>query len=160
MPPGENSVERTVQVRTLQRADFPQWQPLWDGYNAFYGRAGETALAPNITHMTWERFFDVYEPMHALVAEVAGRIVGLAHFLYHRSTIQIPPTCYLADLFTADAVRGQGVGRSLIEAVYAHARAAGSPRVYWQTHETNAVAMRLYDQVAERSGFVVYRRSV
>ena len=147
-------------VRAVQRADFPEWQPLWDGYNAFYGRAGETALAPDITQMTWARFFDAYEPMHALVAEVAGRIVGLAHFLYHRSTIQIPPTCYLADLFTADAVRGQGVGRALIEAVYAHARAAGSPRVYWQTHETNAVAMRLYDQVAERSGFVVYRRSV
>ena len=149
-----------VAVRALQRADFPEWQPLWDGYNAFYGRAGETALAPDITLMTWARFFDEYELMHALVAEVAGRIVGLAHFLYHRSTIQIPPTCYLADLFTADAVRGKGVGRALIEEVYAHAKAAGSPRVYWQTHETNAVAMRLYDQVAERSGFVVYRRSV
>ena len=149
-----------VQVRALQRADFPEWQPLWDGYNAFYGRAGETALAPNITQITWERFFDASEPMHALVAQVAGRIVGLAHFLYHRSTIQIPPTCYLADLFTADAVRGQGVGRALIEAVYAHAKAAGSTRVYWQTHEANAVAMRLYDKVAERSGFVVYRRGV
>ncbi|HEY6620334.1 MAG TPA: GNAT family N-acetyltransferase [Steroidobacteraceae bacterium] len=153
-------MSETVQVRALQRADFPQWQPLWDGYNAFYGRAGATALAPDITHLTWERFFDSHEPMHALMAESAGRIVGLAHFLYHRSTIQIPPTCYLADLFTADAVRGQGVGRALIEAVYAHAKAAGSPRVYWQTHETNAVAMRLYDKVAERSGFVVYRRGV
>jgi GNAT superfamily N-acetyltransferase len=110
--------------------------------------------------MTWSRFFDSYEPMHALVAEAAGRLVGLAHFLYHRSTIQIPPTCYLADLFTADAVRGQGVGGALIGAVYEHASASGSPRVYWQTHETNAVAMRLYDQVAERSGFVVYRHSV
>jgi GNAT superfamily N-acetyltransferase len=99
----------------VQRADFPQWSDLWDGYNTFYGRAGETALAPEVTRTTWSRFFDAYEPMHALVAEVAGRIVGLTHFLYHRSTIQIPPTCYLADLFTADAVRGQGVGR-----VYRH----------------------------------------
>lgn len=149
-----------VQVRAVQRADFPGWKQLWDGYNAFYGRVGDTALAPDITLMTWARFFDVYEPMHALVAAVSGRIVGLTHFLYHRSTIQIPPTCYLADLFTADAVRGQGVGRALISAVYGHAKQAGSPRVYWQTHETNTVAMRLYDQVAERSGFVVYRRSV
>jgi GNAT superfamily N-acetyltransferase len=144
----------------VRRPDFPKWQPLWDGYNAFYGRVGETALPHDITLMTWARFFDAYEPVHALVAEVAGRIVGLAHFLYHRSTIQIAPTCYLADLFTADAERGQGIGRALIEAVYAQAKAAGSPRVYWQTHETNAVAMRLYEQVAERSGFVVYRRSV
>jgi GNAT superfamily N-acetyltransferase len=149
-----------VQVRAVQRADFPEWQPLWDGYNAFYGRVGDTALAPDVTLMTWSRFFDAYEPMHALVAEVSGRIVGLAHFLYHRSTIQIPPTCYLADLFTAGNVRGQGVGRALIGATYAHAKLAGSPRVYWQTHETNTAAMRLYDQMAERSGFVVYRRSV
>jgi GNAT superfamily N-acetyltransferase len=141
-----------VAVRAVQRADFPQWRELWDGYNAFYGRVGATALAPDITLTTWGRFFDAYEPVHALVAEVPGRIVGLAHFLYHRSTIQIPPTCYLADLFTADAVRGQGVGRALIGAVNAHAKLAGSPR--------DANAMRLYDQVAERSGFVVYRRSV
>jgi GNAT superfamily N-acetyltransferase len=149
-----------VEVRAVQRADFPDWMQLWDGYNAFYGRVGDTALAPDITLMTWARFFDVYEPMHALVAAVSGRIVGLTHFLYHRSTIQIPPTCYIADLFTADSVRGQGVGRALISAVYAHAKRAGSPRVYWQSHETNTVAMRLYDQVAERSGFVVYRRGV
>jgi GNAT superfamily N-acetyltransferase len=149
-----------VQVRAVQRADFPLWKPLWDSYNAFYGRIDATALPPQITLMTWERFFDAYEPMHALVAEVAGQIVGLTHFLYHRSTIQIAPNCYLADLFTADAVRGQGVGRALIGAVYAHAKLAGSPRVYWQTHETNTVAMRLYEQLAERSGFVVYRHSV
>ena len=153
-------MSEAVQIRAVRRADFQQWKLLWDGYNAFYGRSGETALAPEVTLMTWTRFFDSYEPMHALVAERAGGIVGLTHFLYHRSTIQIPPTCYLADLFTADAVRGQGVGRALICAVYEHARLAGSPRVYWQTHETNAVAMRLYEQVAARSGFVVYRRSV
>jgi GNAT superfamily N-acetyltransferase len=149
-----------VAVRAVRRADFPEWQRLWDGYNAFYGRVGDTALATDITLMTWARFFDAYEPMHALVAEVADRIVGLTHFLYHRSTIQIPPTCYLADLFTAAEVRGQGIGRALISAVYAHAQRSGSPRVYWQTHETNSVAMRLYDQLAERSGFVVYRRSM
>ena len=150
----------SVQLRPLRRADFAQWQALWEGYNAFYGRSGDTALPPEVTQMTWLRFFDSYEPMHALVAQANDRLVGLAHFLYHRSTIQIPPTCYLADLFTADAVRGQGVGRALIAAVYEHARTSGSPRVYWQTHETNAVAMRLYDQVAERSGFLVYRHCV
>lgn len=149
-----------VEVRAVQRADYPDWKQLWDGYNAFYGRVGDTALAPDITLTTWARFFDAYEHMHALVAEVAGGIVGLAHFLYHRSTIQIAPTCYLSDLFTADTVRGRGVGRALIGTVYEHAKLAGSPRVYWQTHETNSVAMRLYDQVAERSGFLVYRKSV
>lgn len=149
-----------LQVRPVARADFAQWKPLWDGYNAFYGRAGRSALPPEVTDATWSRFFDPQEPMHALVAELCQQIVGLTHFLYHRSTIQIAPTCYLADLFTADAARGRGVGRALIGAVYEHAKCAGVPRVYWQTHETNAVARSLYDRVAERSGFIVYRHSV
>jgi GNAT superfamily N-acetyltransferase len=149
-----------VQVRPLDRADFSAWKELWDGYNAFYGREGATALAPEITQTTWSRFFDAAEPVHALVAEAADRVVGLAHFLYHRSTIQIAPTCYLSDLFTVHAVRGQGVGGALIRAVYEHAKLSGSPRVYWQTHESNAVARRVYDRLAERSGFIVYRHFV
>ena len=148
----------SVTIRSIAGDDYAQWLPLWDGYNAFYGRSGPTALAPGITRTTWHRFFDPDEPVHALVAEEGGRLVGLAHYLYHRSTTAIGPNCYMQDLFTASAARGRGVGRALIEAVYTAARAAGSPRVYWQTHETNATAMRLYDQVAEKSGFLVYRK--
>jgi GNAT superfamily N-acetyltransferase len=135
-------------------------EPLWDGYNRFYGRADATALPDAITQMTWSRFFDAYEPVHALVAERDGQLIGLVHYLFHRSTIQIAPTCYLQDLFTNEASRGQGAGRALIEAVYERAKAAGSSRVYWLTHETNATAIRLYNQVAERSGFIVYRKSL
>jgi GNAT superfamily N-acetyltransferase len=148
-----------IEVRPVRRDDFQAWQELWDGYNAFYGRSGETALPLEVTQTTWSRFFDSREPMHALVAVKAGVLLGLAHFLFHRSTIQLAPTCYLQDLFTSHAARGKGIGRALILAVYEHAKAAGSPRVYWQTHETNAVAMKLYDQVAERSGFLVYRHA-
>ena len=147
-------------VRAVERADFDQWLPLWQGYNAFYGRAGDTALPGDITHMTWARFFDAYEPMHALVAESQGRLVGLAHYLFHRTTIRIEPTCYLQDLFTAAQQRGTGVGRALINAVFEQARLAGSARVYWLTHESNATAMKLYDRVAQLSGFVVYRKEL
>ena len=145
-------------VRSVRREDYDQWLPLWDGYNAFYGRSGPTALDPEITRMTWARFFDAYEPMHALVAESSGRLLGLTHYLFHRSTTAIAPNCYLQDLFTNEAARGKGVGRALILGVYDRARTAGSPRVYWQTHETNRTAMQLYDKVAEHSGFVVYRK--
>ena len=142
-------------IRSVALADFPQWERLWAGYNSFYGR---TALAPEITKMTWSRFFDAYEPVHALVAEKEAQLLGLVHYLFHRSTISIGPTCYLQDLFTAESARGEGVGRALIENVYERAKAAGSARVYWQTHETNQTAMKLYDKIAERSGFVVYRK--
>jgi GNAT superfamily N-acetyltransferase len=145
-------------IRPVAPGDYAQWLPLWDGYNVFYGRSGPTALDPEITRTTWERFFNAGEPMHALVAEEGGTLLGLAHYLYHRSTTSIGLNCYLQDLFTRGEARGRGVGRALIEAVYAAARAAGSPRVYWQTQETNATAMRLYDQVAEKSGFLVYRK--
>ena len=150
----------SVTIRPVVENDYAQWLPLWDGYNAFYGRSGATALDPAVTRTTWARFFDAHEPVHALVAEEGGRLIGLAHYLYHRSTTAIGPSCYMQDLFTTAEARGRGVGRALIEAVYAAARAAGSPRVYWQTHETNATAMRLYDQVAEKSGFLVYRKLV
>ncbi|MDE1935228.1 GNAT family N-acetyltransferase [Bradyrhizobium sp.] len=147
-----------ILVRRLARSDYEQWLPLWDGYNAFYGRTGPTALSPETTRMTWLRFFDAYEPMQALVAESGGRLVGLAHYLFHRSTTAIEPVCYLQDLFTDASVRGQGIGGALISEVYAQARLAGAPRVYWQTHETNHAAQALYDKLAERSGFIVYRK--
>ena len=90
--------------------------------------------------MTWARFFDAYEPVHGLVAESDGKLLGLTHYLFHRSTTAIEPSCYLQDLFTSEAARGKGVGRALINGVYEHAKLAGSPRVYWQTHETNVTA--------------------
>ncbi len=142
----------------MQQADFPQWRILWDGYNAFYGRKGATALPEETTCMTWSRFFDAYEPVHALVAEQEGQLVGLVHFIYHRSTISIAPTCYLQDLFTLESARGKGVGGALIEQVYKLAKEAGSSRVYWLTHESNDTAMKLYDKVADKSGFIVYRK--
>jgi GNAT superfamily N-acetyltransferase len=149
-----------ISVRFVERSDFERWLPLWDGYNAFYGRSGATALAREITDMTWSRFFDAYEPVHALVAESNGELLGLTHYLFHRSTTAIEPVCYLQDLFTAQAARGKGVGRALIESVYDQARRAGAHRVYWQTHETNLTARKLYDRVAEWAGFIVYRKSL
>jgi len=149
---------RGALVRSVLAADFARWLPLWEGYNAFYGRAGPTALAETVTRTTWARFLDPAEPVHALVAESDGELLGIAHYIFHRSTISIPPICYLQDLYTVEHVRGRGVGRSLIEAVAARAREAGAERLYWLTHETNHTAIRLYDAVAERSGFIVYRR--
>jgi GNAT superfamily N-acetyltransferase len=147
-----------LNIRFVTRDDFEKWLPLWDGYNAFYGRSGASALAPEITAMTWSRFFDAYEPVDGLVAESGGELLGLTHYLFHRSTTAIEPLCYLQDLFTTETSRGKGVGRALIEGVYRQAKLAGSSRVYWQTHETNLTARTLYDRVAERPGFIIYRK--
>jgi GNAT superfamily N-acetyltransferase len=149
-----------ISIRPVRPFDFAQWLPLWEGYNAFYGRLGATALPEIVTRTTWARFFDAYEPVHAWVAADGDDLVGLAHYLYHRSTVMLAPVCYMQDLFTAEAVRGRGVATALVEAVYQQAREAGVSRVYWQTHEANAVARRLYDKLASQSGFIVYRTDV
>jgi len=149
-----------MKIRDLERSDYAAWLPLWNGYNAFYGRSGPTALPIEVTETTWQRFFDAREPVYALVAELDGSLIGLTHYLFHRSTTLIGPICYLQDLYTAPERRRTGVGRALIEAVYQRAQDSGSLRVYWQTHETNLVAQRLYEQLAERSGFIVYRKNL
>ncbi|HLJ37052.1 MAG TPA: GNAT family N-acetyltransferase [Steroidobacteraceae bacterium] len=150
----------TPVIRPVTAADFAQWLPLWEGYNAFYGRCGPTALPAEITRSTWLRFLDPAEPVHALVAEREGRLLGLTHYLFHRSTIHIELISYLQDLYTAESARGQGIGRALIEEVAARSRAAGAARVYWLTHESNQAARRLYDTLATNSGFIVYRRQL
>jgi GNAT superfamily N-acetyltransferase len=147
-------------IRAIQPGDRHQWLPLWKGYNAFYGRVGNTALPHEITEATWQRFFDEHEPVHALVAEGADGLLGIAHFLYHRSTTRLHPVCYLQDLFTTPAARGRGVGRALIEGVYEAARDAGSTRVYWQTQSSNLPGRALYDRIASHLGFIVYGKEL
>lgn len=146
----------SILVRSVDADDYPAWKPLWDGYNAFYGREGETALPQQVTDATWQRFLDPHEPVFGLVAEHAGRLVGLTHYLFHRSTTRIELICYLQDLFTAPGERGHGIGRALIRAVGERAKSDGIKRVYWQTHESNAAGRLLYDRVAVHAGFIVY----
>jgi GNAT superfamily N-acetyltransferase len=143
-------------IRPAERRDLGEWRVLWDGYNAFYGRSGPTALDEVITRSTWERFFTPAEPVRALVAQVDGRVAGLAHYVFHRSTTRLHDVCYLQDLFTDPALRRCGIGRGLIEAVYRAAGDARCSRVYWQTRHDNAAGRALYDQVARHLGFVVY----
>ena len=145
-----------LSIRPLRREDQSGWRPLWDGYNAFYGRSGETALPESITSQTWERFFDPAEAMHALVAEHEGQVVGLVHYLFHRSTTRMHDVCYLQDLFTLQSMRGKGVGRHLIDAVYEAARQKGSNRVYWHTFDTNLPGRALYDKMTTYTGAIMY----
>ena len=141
-------------IRPVQPGDRSRWEPLWKGYQVFYNVDLPTA----VTDLTWRRFFDGLEPVHALVAEEGDALLGIVHYLFHRSTWMIGPNCYLQDLFTAEAARGKGVGGALIEAVYKAAVAAGASRVYWNTQETNATARSLYDKIGKYSGFIQYRK--
>jgi GNAT superfamily N-acetyltransferase len=141
-------------VRPAHPGDRDAWEPLWQGYLTFY----KATLAPDVTDATWRRFFDPLEPLHALVAERDGSLIGIAHYLLHRSTWAPVCYCYLEDLFVEPSVRGSGAGRALIAAVEAAAREAGASRLHWLTHETNLTAQTLYNKVAERPGFVQYRK--
>jgi GNAT superfamily N-acetyltransferase len=145
-----------LRIRAVLPSDRARWEALWSGYQTFY----KTKISAQTTDMTWERFFDSNEPMYALVAEEEGALIGLVHYLFHRSTWTAGPYCYLQDLFTLETARGKGVGRALIEAVYAAAKREGASRVYWLTHETNAEARKLYDKVAQNLGFVQYRKDL
>jgi GNAT superfamily N-acetyltransferase len=153
-------MDPSFNIRPITRQDYADWRPLWDGYNAFYGRSGPSALSEQITAATWERFFIAGERVHALVAEDEGRLVGIVHYLFHRSTTRLHDVCYLQDLFTTQHFRGRGVGRLLIRAVYAAASAAGSSRVYWTTQTTNEAGRALYDKVAKHAGFIVYSHEI
>ena len=147
-------MKRQIDIRPLRPDERDAWEPLWSGYLAFY----ETAVTADVTETTWRRLHDPAELMHMLGAFIDGRLVGIVHYLFHRSTWTIGDYCYLQDLFTSPEARGLGAGRALIEAVCDQAQAAGASRVYWLTHESNATARALYDKVAERPGFIQYRR--
>ncbi|MCO5146573.1 MAG: GNAT family N-acetyltransferase [Aquamicrobium sp.] len=144
-----------VTVRPLERSDHAEWRRLWTAYLAFY----ETSLPEDVYAATWERLFDggTYEP-RGLIAETDGRPCGLVHYLFHRTCWAVADNCYLQDLYADPDVRGAGVGRALIEAVYARADEAGAANVYWTTQHFNETARRLYDRVAKLTPFIKYQR--
>jgi ribosomal protein S18 acetylase RimI-like enzyme len=145
-------------VRAATAADFEAWLPLWRGYQAFY----KMSVSEAQTLQTWQRFLDPASPLHLALAEAdagaGAAVLGMVHYIDHHSTTAPVGYVYLQDLYTAQEARGRGLGRALIEHVYAHARETGATRVHWLTHHSNEQAMVLYDQVAEKSGFVQYRK--
>jgi GNAT superfamily N-acetyltransferase len=143
-----------VSIRPVREDERAAWEPLWQDYLTFY----KTKLPPENTDVAWKRFHDPDEPMFLLGAYVDGKLTGIVHYIFHRSTWTPGNYCYLQDLFVAASGRGHGVGRALIEAVYDKARQAGASRVHWLTQTTNAQARILYDQVADDSGFMQYRK--
>ncbi|WP_031335689.1 GNAT family N-acetyltransferase [Rhodopseudomonas sp. B29] len=143
----------TVEIRPVGPDDYEAWLPLWNGYLDFY----RATLKPGTSEITWARFHDAAEPMFVLGAYVDGKLTGIVHFIYHRSCWTAGDYCYLQDLFVADSARGLGLGRKLIEAVYARATADGCSRVHWLTKTDNIAARQLYDRIAEDSGFMQYR---
>jgi GNAT superfamily N-acetyltransferase len=146
----------SVVIRPIGEDEREAWNPLWADYLAFY----KTTLTRDISDLAWTRFHDPDEQIFALGGYVDGDLLGIAHYLFHRSTWATHRYCYLEDLFVADAARGKGLGRALIEEVYARAEAANASRVYWLTHSDNTRARALYDKVADNLGFIQYRKVI
>ncbi|MBA6060003.1 GNAT family N-acetyltransferase [Pseudomonas juntendi] len=146
----------SVTLCPVTAQDHAAWRALWQAYLHFY----ETELADDVSLSTWQRLLDTNEPTHSALAWVDGTAVGMVNFIYHRSNWSIENACYLQDLYVHSAQRGLGIGRQLIEHVYAAAKADNCNKVHWLTHETNATAISLYEQVAERPGFIQFRKGL
>lgn len=144
-----------IVIGALEADQHAAWLPLWRGYQAFY----EADIPPEVSAVTWARLLDPTEPMHGALAWQGERAVGLVHYIFHRSTWTAGNSCYLQDLYVDPDVRGGGIGRKLIERVYEVAQAEGAAKVYWLTHETNSTAIALYEKVAQRPGFIQFRRA-
>ena len=145
----------TVTIRPLAVADRDGWARLWEGYLAFY----KTTVTPEVYDTTFARLLgDDIRDFNAFVAEAEGRLVGLVHYLFHRHAWKIEEVCYLQDLYADPSVRGTGIGRKLIEAVYEAADAHGAPSVYWLTQDFNAEARKLYDRIGVLTPFIRYQR--
>lgn len=142
-----------MRIRGIEPGDKLAWQRLYAGYQAFYNRHD---LPQDFYDTAFDRL--VSGDFHGLVAEEGGALRGLTHYVFHKNLWRVEGVCYLQDLFTAPEARGSGVGRALIEAVYAAADAAGVPNVYWLTQEFNYAGRMLYDKVATRTPFIRYSR--
>ncbi|MES0232463.1 GNAT family N-acetyltransferase [Citrobacter portucalensis] len=143
----------TVTIECAEQKDYASWLPLWINYQTFY----RTKISDKVTKLTWERFLTPSEPVYCAVAKYDGKIVGLVHYLFHRSTWAESNYCYLEDLFVSEEVRGQHIGKQLIEYVQQQAQKHHASRLYWHTHETNLRGQRLYDWVAQKSGMIEYQ---
>jgi GNAT superfamily N-acetyltransferase len=139
-----------IVVEALRESDRARWAELWQGYLTFY----QTTLPEQRYQRTWQRIMEG-DGLYGLGLRADGRLMGLAHYLFHPST-WMDDVCYLQDLFVDNALRGQGAGRRLIEGVAAAAKEKGSPRLYWLTHESNATARQLYDRLGTCRGFIRY----
>lgn len=149
------SQDETMIVRALRAGDGHVWKELWKDYLSFY----ETSLPDAIYTSTFARLLgDDPRDFNAMVAEVDGRVVGLVHYLFHRHAWKVEEVCYLQDLYASPDVRGKGVGRALIEAVYKAADVHGAPSVYWLTQEFNDTARQLYDRIGVVTPFLKYQR--
>ncbi len=146
----------TIQIRPVTQQDHAAWLPLWQAYLTFYN----TVLPDEVSASTWQRFLDPAEPTNAALAWQDGKAVGMVHFIYHRSNWSIANACYLQDLLVTPEQRGTGVGRLLIEHVYTTAKANNCDKVHWLTHETNATAIQLYERIAERPGYIQFRKMI
>jgi len=145
----------SLTIRPLAAADFEAWLPLWQGYLTFY----KASVPEATTQLSFERLTNGKEPMGGFIAQdAAGAPVGIVHWILHRSTWTQGDYCYLQDLYVPETSRRGGIGPALIERVYEEARARQCSRVYWLTHETNKAAMAVYDKIADRSGFLQYRK--
>jgi ribosomal protein S18 acetylase RimI-like enzyme len=144
---------RALRIREPRPADESAWRRLWAGYVAFY----EADVSEEVTAATWRRLLKPGSTMFGRIAEWQGTVAGFTVCVLHPGSWTLVPACYLEDLFVDPGVRGQGIGRALVEDLLNTAQKRGWSPVYWHTRQSNDTARRLYDKFAEADDFVRYR---
>jgi GNAT superfamily N-acetyltransferase len=145
----------SVAIRSIEAGDEAAWRALWTAYLEFY----ETTVPEEVYTTTFARLLSLDHPdQNGFLAVEGDTPVGLVHYIYHAHNWRIEQVCYLQDLYARPDMRGKGVGRKLIEAVYAQADADGRPSVYWMTQDFNTTARQLYDRIGTLTPFIKYSR--
>jgi len=138
-----------MKIRNVQAEDFPAWLTLWNANNL--GQKNEA-----VTTQTWTRLNDETSPVHALVVEDKGALVGLLQYVLHPTTGSIEDICYMQDVFVVPDHRGKGIARKMIRELERIGNAEKWARIYWLAEASNDAAQALYKSLGQRLDFTLH----
>jgi ribosomal protein S18 acetylase RimI-like enzyme len=104
----------------------------------------------------WSWIHDESHDVKGLCFEFEGKIVGIAHYRTMPRPIKGQYIGFLDDLFVEPEFRGQQIAQNLITHLKSLSKANNWGGIRWITHSSNENAKKLYDKIANNTGFELY----